>query len=379
MTAPAASPGPTITVDGAATRRDGATRLASAFLPPLVALAIAMVVGDLLILSFGESPANVFRLLLEGTWGNWYGFGQVLYKATTLVCTGLAFAVAARAGLFNVGAEGQLAFGGFCAAFLGLHFTSATPSIIVTILAILAAMLGGGLVGAIPGWLRARFGASEVIVTIMLNFVVLAFLNYVIAEHIHVEETLHTPGLATGTIPRFADSFAVFQGSAANWTIVIAILASVAMSWYLFRTRAGYELRATGLQPDAAQYGGVNVPRVLRNTMILSGALAGLGGINFVLGYKGYYEEGFAGGSGFLGIAVALVGRNHPMGILLAALLFATLSQGGLAVNAIVPKQLVDILQAVVILAVATAVPAVQKSIRDAAASLGRTVTARRG
>ena len=349
------------------------TRVLGAFLPPLVALAIAAVVGDLLILSFGESPATVYKLLLEGTWGNWYGFGQVLYKATTLVCTGLAFAIAARAGLFNVGAEGQLAFGGFTAAMIGLHFAG-TPNIIGIVLCLLAAMLGGGIVAAIPGWLRAKFGSSEVIVTIMLNFVVLALLNWLIAAKIHVEETLHTPPMGTGIVPRLSESMPMFSGSAANWTMVVAVIASVAMSWYLFRTRAGYELRAVGLQPDAAEYGGVRVPRVLFTTMVLSGALAGLGGINFVMGYKGYYEEGFAGGSGFLGIAVALVGRNHPLGILLSALLFATLSQGGLAVNALVPKQLVDILQAVVILAVATAVPEVQKQIRDAAARLARTV-----
>ncbi|MEO7520684.1 MAG: ABC transporter permease [Gemmatimonas sp.] len=346
--------------------------LLSAFLPPLVALAIAAVVGDLLILTFGESPATVFRLLFEGTWGNPYGFGQVLYKTTTLACTGLAFAIAARAGMFNVGAEGQLALGGFFAAMIGMHLGAGTPAFIGAILCLLAAMLGGGVAAAIPGALRAKFGASEVIVTIMLNFVILAFLNYMIAARIHVEETLHTPPINTGNIPRLSDSITAFHGSAANWTIIIAILAAIAMTWYLFRTRAGYELRAVGLQPDAAEYGGVRVPRVLFRTMVLSGALAGLGGINFVLGYKGYYEEGFAGGSGFLGIAVALVGRNHPLGILLSALLFATLSQGGLAVNALVPKQLVDILQAVVILAVATAVPEVQRQIRDAAAQVAR-------
>jgi simple sugar transport system permease protein len=349
-----------------APRSSAFTKALGAFLPPLVALAIAAVVGDLLILSFGESPATVYKLLLEGTWGNWYGFGQVLYKTTTLVCTGLAFAIAARAGLFNVGAEGQLAFGGFIAAMMGLHFAG-LPNALGIVLCIVAAMFGGGIVAAIPGWLRAKFGASEVIVTIMLNFVVLALLNWLIAAKIHVEETLHTPSMGTGIMPRLAESMPMFRGSAANWTIVVAVIAAVAMSWYLFRTRAGYELRAVGLQPDAAEYGGVRVPRVLFKTMVLSGALAGLGGINFVMGYKGYYEEGFAGGSGFLGIAVALVGRNHPLGILLSALLFATLSQGGLAVNALVPKQLVDILQAVVILAVATAVPEVQKQLRSAA------------
>ena len=347
--------------------------LAGGFLPPLVALAIAAVVGDLLILSFGEAPSTVFRLLVEGTWGNAYGIGQVLYKTTTLACTGLAFALAGRAGLFNVGAEGQLAAGGFGAAVLGLMLPVGTPALIAVPLCLLAAMLVGAGVGAVPGALRAKFGASEVIVTIMLNFIVLAFLNWIVSAKLHVPETLHTPPIMAGIMPRFADSFAAFRGSAANFTIVFAVLAAVASWWYLFRTRSGYAVRAVGLQPDAAEYGGVRVPRVLLVTMCLSGALAGLGGMNFVLGYKGYYEEGFAGGAGFLGIAVALVGRNHPFGILGAALLFATLSQGGLAVNAVVPKQLTDILTAVVILAVATAVPEVQKQLRAAAANVTAT------
>jgi general nucleoside transport system permease protein len=346
------------------------TRVWEAVLPAVVALGLAAVLGDLLILSFGESPAAVWALLVKGTWGNPYGIGQVLYKATTLTCTGLAFAMAGRAGLFNVGAEGQLAAGGFGAAVMGLALPSAMPAVIAVPLCLAAAMLVGGSVGALPGALRARFGASEVIVTIMLNFIVLALLNWIVSAKLHLPETLRTPDIATGNVPRLADAFAMFRGSAVNFTIVFAMMAAVASWWYLFRTRSGYELRAVGLQPDAAEYGGVKVPRVLFVSMALSGALAGLGGVNFVLGYKGYYEEGFAGGAGFLGIAVALVGRNHPFGILAAALLFATLSQGGLAVNAVVPKQLTDILTAAVILSVATAVPEVQRQIRAAAASV---------
>lgn len=338
-------------------------------LPVLVALAIAAVVGDLLILTFGEAPRTVYRQLVEGTWGNAYGIGQVLYKATTLTFTGLAFAMAGRAGLFNVGAESQLAMGGFAAGIAGMLLPAGMPSLVAIILCVAAAALGGATVAAVPGVLRARFGASEVIVTIMLNFVVLALLNWLVAAKIHVTETLHTPPIAAGGVARLSGAFAGFHGSAANWTILFALAAALVCVWYLFRTRGGYELRAVGLQPDAAEYGGVNVKRVMSLSMILSGALAGMGGINFVLGYKGYYEEGFAGGAGFLGIAVALVGRNHPLGILLAALLFATLSQGGLAVNALVPKQLTDILTAVVILAVATAVPEVQRQLRAAAAN----------
>jgi len=154
--------------------------------------------------------------------------------------------------------------------------------------------------------------------------------------------------------------------AAANMTFVLALATAAGFWWYLFRTRPGYELRAVGLQPDAAEYGGVRVGRVWARTMALSGMLAGLGGLNYVLGYKHYYEEGFGTGSGFLGIAVALVGRNHPVGVIIAALLFATLSQGGLAVNALVPKQMVDVLTAVVIIAVATAVPEVRRALAAA-------------
>jgi simple sugar transport system permease protein len=223
------------------------------------------------------------------------------------------------------------------------------------------------VVGLLPGWLRARFGASEVIVTIMLNFVVLALLNWIVSAHLHVPETLHTPEIGAGTLPRLGDLLPAFAGSAANAVIVLAVVAAAAAWYFLFRTRAGYELRAVGLQPDAAEYAGVPAGRVWVRAMVLSGALAGVGGVNYVLGYKGYYEEGFATGAGFLGIAVALVGRNHPAGVLVAALLFATLSQGGLAVNAVVPKQMVDVLQAVVILAVVAAVPEVRRLLRQSA------------
>ena len=349
-----------------------------ALLPPLVALLVAIVVGDFLILTFGQSPAAVYRLLIEGTWGNAYGIGQVLYKATTLTFTGLAVALGIRAGLFNIGGEGQLAAGGFLAALIGLALPAATPAIVAGVLCAVGAGVGGGAVGAVPGILRARFGAHEVITTIMLNFVVLALLGWAVSAHLAVPESLHTAEIRAGGATRLADLAPAFHGSAANVTIVVALLAAAVVSFYLFRTRAGYELRAVGLQPDAAEYGGVDVARVRFRALTFSGALAGLGGINFVLGYKHYYEEGFAAGSGFLGIAVALVGRNNPWGVVVAALLFATLSQGGLAVNALVPKQMVDVLQAVVILAVATAVPTVRHSIRESAKAAVRSLQARR-
>ena len=341
-------------------------RAEEALIPPLVALLVALIFGDLLILSYGQSPAAVYRLLLEGTWGNAYGFGQVLYKATTLAFTGLAVSFGLRAGLFNIGGESQLAAGGFAAALTGLALPAATPLLLALPLCMIASGLAGGVVGSVPAYLKTRFGAHEVIVTIMLNFIVLALLNWFIAGHLHVPETLHTPEIHAGVLPRLADIDSRFHGSAANLSLIVALVVAIAVWFYLFRARGGYELRAVGLQPDAAEYGGISVGRVWMRALTFSGVIAGMGGINYVLGYKHYYEDGFASGAGFLGIAVALVGRNHPFGVLIAAFFFATLSQGGLAIHAFVPKQMMDVLQGVVIIAVAMAVPEVTRILRGA-------------
>jgi simple sugar transport system permease protein len=268
--------------------------------------------------------------------------------------------------LFNIGGESQLAAGGFAAALTGLVLPAATPLIFALLICMIAAGLAGGVVGSVPAYLKTRFGAHEVIVTIMLNFIVLALLNWFIAGHLHVPETLHTPEIHAGVLPRLADIDPRFHGSAANLALIVAVLVAAAVWFYLFRTRGGYELRAVGLQPQAAEYGGISVGRVWMRALTFSGVIAGMGGINYVLGYKHYYEDGFASGAGFLGIAVALVGRNHPFGVIIAAFFFATLSQGGLAIHAFVPKQMMDVLQGVVIIAVATAVPEVRRILRSA-------------
>jgi simple sugar transport system permease protein len=342
------------------------TQLEEALLPAVVALLIALIVGDVLIVAYGQSPGAVYRLLLEGTWGNAYGLGQVLYKTTTLTFTGLAVAIGLQAGLFNIGAESQLAAGGFAAAVVGTLLPPGLPSLVVLPLFIVAAAAGGGLLGGAAGVLKSRWGAHEVITTIMLNFIGLALLNYFTIAHFKVFDTLHTAEIRSGAVARLSALFPAFHGSAANFVLLLALVTVAAAWWYLFRSRAGFELRAVGLQPAAAEYGGVSVSGVWWRAMLISGAVAGVGGLNFVLGYKHYYEDGFAGGAGFLGIAVAIVGRNNPIGVVLAALLFGTLSQGGLAVNALVPKQMVDVLQAVVIIAVVTSVPEVRRLLRSA-------------
>jgi len=316
-----------------------------------VALLIAMALGSVLILAAQESPAKIYWTLLSHTWGSWYGFGEVLHRATPLIFTGLAVAIGFRVGLFNIGAEGQMIAGAMATALAGAYIPQHTPFFIALPVCILAGMVAGGLVGAIPGALKARFGAHEVINTIMLNFIVASLVLWMGNRFFFAKETTHTVRIVSGAqLPRFG-----FDGSNANASFLIALLFAVAV-WYFFaRTRVGYDWRAVGSNPDAAEAGGINVGRTVIWTMAISGAVAGVVGANNVLGYKHYFENGYGAGVGFMGIAVALVGRNHPGGIVAAALLFGTLSQGGLAVSEFVAKELVDVLQAVIILALIAA------------------------
>lgn len=315
----------------------------------LVALAVAGAAGAILTLVVGESPLEVYRRLVVRTWGDAYSFGQVLFKSTPLILTGLAVALAFHVGLFNIGAEGQMVVGSFATALAGAALPAGTPWPIALPLCIGAGMLAGGVLGGIPGVLKARYGAHEVINTIMLNFIAMAVVLWLGNEYLFLPETTHTADIVEGAHLSPLGS----SGSAANTSFFLAIVAAVCVHLFLQKTRVGFQWRAVGFNPRAAENGGINVNRTFIGSMFASGALAGMCGANYVLGYKHYFEEGIGRGVGFMGIAVALLGRNHPIGIIAAALLFGTLSQGGLAVNALVPKELVDVLQAVIILAVA--------------------------
>jgi simple sugar transport system permease protein len=327
----------------------------------LIAALIALACASALILAVGGAPLEVYRLLFAGTWGNAYGIGQVLFKTTPLVFTGLAVALGLRAGLFNIGAEGQLTVGAFASAMVGASLPPSTPAPIAVGACLAAGLAGGALVGAAAGLLRAYRGAHEVITTIMLNFIVRAAMVGVGARAFE-KESIHTaPIVAAARLPRLGALVHGFAGSAVNGALVVALATAGAVSWLLFRTRTGFQLRTLGESPAAARTVGMPVARVMVTALALSGALAGLVGSNFVLGYKYYYEDGFSGGIGYMGIAVAVLGRSHPLGVVAAALLFGTLSQGALAVNAIVPKEIVDVLQAVIIFAVAAAAPGVRQ------------------
>ena len=316
---------------------------------PLVAVALALLAGAGFIAAIGEDPLSVYALMLRETLGSGYGIGQTLFKATPLLFCGLAVAIGFRAGLFNIGAEGQLTLAAFAAALAGAEFRD-LPGALLLPLVLAVAMVAGAAWGAVPGVLKARFGAHEVINTIMLNFIAFALVSY-LGRGVFQPATVRTAEIGAGAmLPRLEAWWPALKGSPANLSLALGLVAALAAGVLLFRTRLGFELRALGLNPSAAQYGGVPVGATQVKAMALSGALAGLGGMNFVLGYKHFFELGFSAGAGFMGIAVSLLGRNHPAGVIVAALFFGALSHGGLAISQRVPKELVDVLQAIVIL-----------------------------
>ena len=350
-----------------------------AFLYPLLAVAAAFLVGMLVVVLIGDDPVETMSLLIGSALSWPDGIGYTLFYATPLIFTGLAVAVAFRCGLLNIGAEGQLYIAAFCTAWVGFTFAK-LPAVVLIPLCMLAAMLSGAIWGGIPGLLKARFGSHEVINTIMMNFVGVALVSYATQYH------FKTPGDAVlQTVPISESAHVARMGKLLpaiperiplNVTFFIALLACFLVWMFLWRTKWGYELRATGSNPAAAEYGGISTAKQVIVAMALSGALAGMVGINEVLGYRYRYYDGFSAGYGFTGIAVALLGRNHPVGVLLAALLFGALIRGGLFVDIFtdhVSKDLVQVLQALVIIFVAAATVFMQRK-RMAAAGGGNGV-----
>ncbi len=317
---------------------------------PAIASAASLFIGAVFILGIGKDPLEVFSLLFVQTFGSTYGIGQVLFKATPLMFTGLAAGISFRAGLFNIGAEGQLTVGAFLTALVGF-LGRGLPSPVLLPASLLAGMAGGALWGLIPGILRARFGAHEVINTIMMNFIASAFASYMVTNVFLVPASVHTPSIAPAAeLPRLEAITGSFRGAPVNMSLLIAVVACFAVWFFLWKSRPGYELRVTGLNRNAALYGRIRVPWQIVLALTISGGLAGLVGSNFVLGYKHYFELGFSEGIGFIGIAVALLARNHPLGIIVTSLFFGILEYGSLTINTLVPKELSQILQAIVIL-----------------------------
>src|SRR5256714_2726153 len=351
-------------------------KLLKEILFPLIAVIAAFVVGGIVVWIIGDSPIQTYKLLIGSAFSWPDGVGYTLFNATPLIFTGLAVAVAFRCGLLNIGAEGQLYVAAFATAWVGIKLGGVVikspagdivnspianfPAWILLPLCCIVAIAAGAIWGGIPGILKARFGSHEVINTIMLNFIAVALCSYFTQYHYKVPgdpimqsapigESAHIAHLGK-FIPGLPERIPV------NLAFILALIACALVYVFLWKTKWGYEIRATGANPSAAEYGGISVRKQIVLAMAVSGGLAGMVGINEVLGYHHRYYDGFSDNYGFTGIAVALLGRNHPVGVLLAAILFAILLRGGIFVDAFtdhVSKDIVQILQALVILFVA--------------------------
>jgi len=327
-------------------------------LVPVISLILAGFFSALVILAIGQSPLEAWTVVWTGAVGSAYGWGYTLYYATSFMFTGLAVTVAFHASLFNIGGEGQAQLGGLGVALVLLalpwpHWTLALP----------AAMAGAALFGAawaaIPAWLQATRGSHIVITTIMFNYIAAAFLIFMLVDVLRpagsmdptsarFPEGAHLP--AFNEIPGLNLIFT--KGVPANVTFFVALAACVLVWLLLWRTRLGYEIRAFGKSESAARYAGINAVRITMITMLISGGLAGMMAINNVMGESERLLQNAAEGAGFIGIAVALMGRNHPLGVLLAAILFGFLYQGGaeLGLWTSIPIELRIVVQGLVIL-----------------------------
>lgn len=321
---------------------------------PVLNLLLAFLVAGVVVILLGENPLQAVELLVYGAFGYGEAIGYTLYYATNFIFTGLAVAIAFHAGLFNIGGEGQAMLGGLGVGLVGIYL-GWLPWPISIPLAILAAMAFGGLWGFIPGWLQAVRGSHTVITTIMLNFVAGALMTYLMVN-VLIKPGQASPESVTFPTEVWLPALGPLLGlgrSPFNFAFVIALVACACMWAFVWKTRLGYELRVSGKSEAAAIYGGISPRKQIILAMTLSGALAGMMALNEILGAQHRLILGFTSGYGFVGIAVALMGRNHPVGIVLAALLFGALYQGGSELAFDMPRinrDMVVVIQGLVIL-----------------------------
>ncbi|MGY9047491.1 sugar ABC transporter permease [Puniceibacterium antarcticum] len=332
---------------------------ADAVLVPLISLILAALLSALVIVAIGESPIEALKLMVEGALMRSTGWGYTLYYATNFIFTGLAVSVAFHAGLFNIGGEGQATLGGLGVALVCLYLPWPHWS-----LALIGASLGAAVFGAlwalIPAYFQAKRGSHIVITTIMFNFIAAALLNYVLVNLLKPVGTMDPASALfppATHLPTFQEMFSspespLFRGAPANISFFLALIACVVVWLLIWRTRLGYEIRALGHSESAARYAGISPVRIIIVTMLISGALSGLMAVNTTMGESERLLMNATEGAGFIGIAVALMGRNHPLGVLLAAILFGFLYQGGaeLALWTNIPRELIVVIQALVIL-----------------------------
>lgn len=324
------------------------TALLRALTVPLGAVVLAMLIGAIILLLSGSDPIEAYTALFRGAFGNMDNLQRTLEKATPLIFGGLAVAFAFKAGLFNIGGQGQLLLGALTSATLGFALEG-LPFIIHMPLALFGGALAGALFGAIPGALKTYTGAHEVITTIMLNYVAINITDYLANGPLKEEGSIiaKTPDvLETAVIPTFGSVPLGF---------IMAVVASALTWWLLQKTTIGYEIRTVGLNPHAAHYAGMKVSRTIILTMAISGLLAGMGGSVETLGIVGQYQPGFNVGLGFDGITIALLAKTNPFGVIPAALLVGAMSAGANQMQflADVPSQIIDVIQALILFFVA--------------------------
>ncbi len=327
---------------------------------PLINLAIALVVAGLVVALVGQNPSQVMTALIKGALGNQRGLSYTLYYATTFVFAGLAVAVAFHAGLFNIGGEGQAMLGGLGAGLVALWLAPVLPAWLMLPLMIVFAALFAGVWGAVPGYLQAYRGSHVVITTIMFNFLASSLMVYLLVNVLKPAGEMAPESAAFAESAKMPPVHTVLQSVGITWpssplnmSIVLAVLACIFVYLLLWKTRIGYQIRASGSSPGAAEYAGISPQRQVMLSMGISGALAGMIAMNEVSGVHHKLLTDFVAGAGFTGIAVALMGRNHPLGIVLSALLFGLISQGGAEVAFEVPgftKDMVVMLQGLIVL-----------------------------
>jgi ABC-type uncharacterized transport system permease subunit len=325
------------------------TRVAALRGPAFAALALVAIAAGAMLLA-GASPVAGFAALLRGALGGRHQLGETLVATTSLLFPALAVAFAFRAGLFNIGAEGQLVIGGLFAGLVGANFSAPAALAIPAILA--AGALGGGLWGGIAGMLRARFGGNEVIATLMLNIVAAQLANYLVVGPLRAPGAT---GAETGPIPERAWLPTLLPDTRLSIALLFALALAALLAFVLARTVFGYALRAAGDAPEAALRAGIDLRRTALVAMTLSGAMAGVGGATIVDGVLHRFNVALSPGYGFIAIAVALVGGLDPLRIVAASFAFGILQSGSLAMQSLahVPKDVVTFVEGLAILALA--------------------------
>lgn len=330
----------------------------SALLVPLLAVLTAFVVGGIVIAIAGGNPFSAYLGLLEGAFGSTKALSETAVWASPYIFAGLAVALAFKGGLFNIGAEGQLALGAVASAWVGYALPGLLgiklPAIIHLPLTVLAGVIAGGIWGAIPGWLKARTGGHEVINTIMMNYIALNMVSYLLNGPMKDPNPLNviarTPEIAESA--RFAP---IFSGYRMHWGFILAIVIAILVWFLLWKTTLGFEIRTAGANPDAGKYAGVNVGRTIVLSMTLSGMLAGMAGAIEVTALNYRHELGFSIGYGFDAIAIALLAKSHPLGVILSAILFGAMRNGGTRMQFLtqIPVDVISVIQALILLFVA--------------------------